>query len=144
MNWILCIMCLRRRLRDNWVFVFQSKTINKKTPHANVAKLAAPTVSLCFRKTLYFQGLDSCVEFRNIRTLRKWEGEGTKSANPALILCTFPFLSAKTRQPPTWYHVNKSISQAIFHTPPLSTNTNAPGDKMNTWRVKSDDGLVAL
>ena len=30
-------------------------------------------------------------------------------------------------------HDTKSISQAIFHTPPLSTDTNAPGDKIKTW-----------
>ena len=58
-------------------------------------------------------------------------GGHCQGCNPVSI-CAFPFSTEKWGGPPTLYHGTKSISQVIFHILPLSTNTDAPNDKIKT------------
>lgn len=45
------------------------------------------------------------------------------------------WLTEKWGQLPTQYNGTKSIQKVVFHTTNLNTNTNTPGDKIETWKV---------
>ena len=56
---------------------------------------------------------------------------GVSQSSPSTNQYQFCVLSQG--QPPAYYQGKTSIALAIFYTPPLSSNTNTPGDKIKTW-----------